>query len=178
MITEMGKVNTSLVKAGLAETIDFGKDFDKAKTLFNASLEAISTGELKQGSDTAKAYDKAIDLYEKLNPETPVQSKGKAAKDTTGKGKGTGNTKALAAAREKVDRDVFGFGVSTKASQFGKMLLNGGCTMKEVRDAKWNDTKLVYPRVFKGLVEKGLAELAKDGVTMKASKSAIKAAGK
>ena len=81
-----------------------------------------------------------------------------------------------AKASAKIPRDVFGFAKGSKSESFGKMLLqDGGCTMKDVRAAKWNDTGISWGGVFKRLLDKGLAEKKKDGMliaTTKARKAA------
>lgn len=65
--------------------------------------------------------------------------------------------------KKPILRDQFSFGLDTKAHKFGKMLLrDGGCSMKEVREAEWNPKGVPFYNVFKSLVGRGLAE-KKDG---------------
>ena len=92
LIQEMGKTHAMLAKVGLLEEDKYGKDFDEAKEQFNMALEGIKTDGMVPDSKEAKAYDKAIDFYDKLNPEeaqapeTPEAQEKPAA--STGKGKG------------------------------------------------------------------------------------------
>lgn len=56
-------------------------------------------------------------------------------------------------------RDKFGFGVETQNHKFGEMLLrDGGCTMREVREAEWNTKGITFYNAFNTLAKKGLAE--------------------
>ena len=78
-------------------------------------------------------------------------------------GKGKQPKAPHGADKKPILRDQFGFGLDTKAHKFGKMLLrDGGCTMKEVREAEWNPKGVPFYNVFKSLAAKGLAE-KKDG---------------
>ncbi len=95
----------------------------------------------------------------------PAKEKVKApAKKAAEKTKAKTPAKDKAKTHSTVPRDVFGFGVGTKSSSFGKMLLRKkGCTMKEVREADWNDKGGPYYNVFKDLVAEDLAEKTDDG---------------
>ncbi len=181
LLKQIEKTHAALVKTGRADPMDFSSDFEEAKSQYEQALKDVDTKGLKPDSDEAIIFNAAIDLLDVLIPPepseqaeaAPAKDKAKAApaKAAKGKNKTAGTTKA----GTKVPRDVFGFGEGTKVAEFGKMLMNAdGCTMKEVRSAKWNDKSLAYPNVFKGLVEKGLAEVRKD--RMYASKKALKAA--
>ncbi len=56
-------------------------------------------------------------------------------------------------------RDQFGFGLETLNHKFGEMLLrDGGCTMREVREAEWNTKGFTFYNAYNALVIKGLAE--------------------
>lgn len=56
-------------------------------------------------------------------------------------------------------RDQFGFGLDTRNHKFGEMLLrDGGCTMKEVREAEWNTKDITFYNAFNTLAKNGLAE--------------------
>lgn len=80
----------------------------------------------------------------------------------------TENKSKAAEAPQSADKkpalhDQFGFGLDTQNNKFGKMLLaEGGCTMREVRDAKWNTKGVTFYNAFGTLVEKGLAEKRDD----------------
>ena len=189
-LKEIGKVHATLVEAKLVKAVKFNADFDKAKVQFNKSLEGIDVGAKVEGHEDATAvYDKAIDLYEKLNPEgsepespaqevpakeTAAASRASAKAVKAAKPKGKGNTEALAKARANVKRDVFGFPEGSNAFMMGKMLLRkNGCTMKEVTEADWNGNSQTMYNPFRKLVDKGLAK--KDGDRLIATDKARKA---
>ena len=56
-------------------------------------------------------------------------------------------------------RDQFGFGLDTRNHKFGEMLLrDGGCTMREVREAEWNTKGITFYNAYNALAKKGLAD--------------------
>lgn len=76
----------------------------------------------------------------------------------------TKETKQESSSKSKSQTDQFGFRKGTLNNLFGKMVArNGGCTMKQARNATWNKNNISFYNPFRALVEKGLAERNKNG---------------
>ena len=139
-----------------------GEEEAPAKDKAKASAKKAAPGNAKEPAK-AKAKAKAP-VKDKAKAPAKKAALGNAKKPAKDKAKAKAPAKEKAKARSTVPRDVFGFGVGTKNSSFGKMLLRKkGSTMKDVRDAEWNDKGGPYYNVFKGLVAEGLAEKTDDG---------------
>ena len=97
------------------------------------------------------------------NKKTATTKETSKAAGATANSKGRQPKAPHGADKKPVLRDQFGFGLDTQNHKFGEMLLrDGGCTMKEVREAGWNTKGVTYYNAFKTLAAKGLAE-KKDG---------------
>lgn len=93
------------------------------------------------------------------NKKTATTKETSKAAGTTASAKGKLTKAPKGADKKPVLRDQFGFGLDTQNHKFGEMLLrNGGCTMKEVREAAWNTKGVTFYNAFKTLAAKGLAE--------------------
>ena len=73
--------------------------------------------------------------------------------------------KNAAGTTEKItkEKDKFGFTVGSKASAFAAAIKKTPMTMKEIKEANWNDKNATFYNVFNGLKNKNLAHKNENG---------------